>query len=225
MLYIYLPGNDLGIAVIVLTLLIKLVLHPFSLKGLRSQQAMTRLQPQIKELQNKYKEDKAAQSKALMELYKREKISPFSGCLPLLLQLPIIIALYQVFLKGLTPESLNSALYSFVPNPGAIPFTFFGLNLEQGSFVIVVALIAGVAQFFQAKLIAAKQPKKKTGQKDFSSMMQSQMLYFFPLLTIFIIWKFGAVIGLYWLFSTLFSIGEQYLIKAKEHGEKRPEEN
>lgn len=223
LLYLYLPGHDLGLAVIVLTLIIKLILHPVSLKGLRSQKALSVLQPKIKEIQRKYKNDRAQQNKAVMELYQKEKISPFSGCLPLLLQLPIIIALYQVFLNGLKAEALQKALYGFVSNPGVVNPTFLGVfGLEQKGFILAVALMAGVAQFFQTKLsdhhLGAK---PKAGGADFSSMMQKQMLYLFPLLTVFIIWKFGTVIGLYWLTSTLFSIVEQILINKKYYAPEK----
>lgn len=222
LLYLYLPGHDLGVAVIVLTLIVRLILHPFSLKGMRSQKALSTLQPKIKEIQNKFKNDKQQQSQALMEFYRKEKISPMSGCLPLLLQLPIIIALYQVFLKGLAPEALTGALYSFIPNPGVMAPTFLGIfSLEGKAFILGVALLAGAAQFWHARLSTSKtQTKSKPGQRDFSSMLQKQMLYFFPVLTVFIVWKFGATIGLYWLVSTLCSVGEQMLVNkryAKEH--------
>ena len=100
LLYEYFPGHDFGIAIVVLTLIIRFALYPSSAQAIKSQEAMARLQPKIKELQDKYKDNKEQQAKEIMELYQKEKINPFSGCLPLLIQLPILIALYQVFLKG-----------------------------------------------------------------------------------------------------------------------------
>jgi YidC/Oxa1 family membrane protein insertase len=222
-LYIILPGNDLGVAVILLTILIKLALHPLSAKGLRSQKAISRIQPQVKEIQEKFKDNKAAQSQALLELYRQEKVSPTSGCLPLLLQLPIIIALYQLFLRGLTSESLQANLYSFVPNPGIINLSFLGLNLESKIFVGVVAFLAGVTQFWQMKMTMPSSSNNKQGSSnnkqaksgDIASSMQKQMIYIFPVLSVVIIWQFGAVIGLYWLVSTLFSAIEHILIQRK----------
>lgn len=211
LLYNYLPGHDFGIAVIVLTLLIKLILHPSSLRAIHSQKAMARIQPKVKEIQKKYKDDKQAQARATMELYKQAKVSPFSGCLPLLLQLPILIALYQVFLKGLSPESLTASLYSFVSNPGEITPVLLGIvSLAQPN--LWLAFVAGILQFFHSKMSMGQQ---KTKKGEFSSMMQSQMLYFFPIFTVFIVWKLGSIIGLYWVVSTLFSIGEQYIVKSK----------
>jgi YidC/Oxa1 family membrane protein insertase len=147
-----------------------------------------------------------------MGLYQKEKINPFGGCLPLLLQLPILIALYRVFWKGLQPEEI-AHLYSFVPPPGAIDPTFLGVvNLAEAS--IGVAILAGICQFFQSKMITPKTKKarQKEGMAQFSGMMQKQMLYFFPIFTVFILWRLPAAIGFYWMITALFSIGQQYLI-------------
>ena len=213
LLYHYLPGKDFGVAILVLTVIVRLILHPSSVKAIKSQKALSSLQPKLQELQKKYKNDQEKLARATLELYQKEKISPFSGCLPLLLQLPILIALYRVFffLKDYNPETLKTLLYNFVPYPGTINLTFLGIiNLAQPNFFL--ALIAGILQYFQSKISIGKQ---KTKKGDFSSMMQSQMLYFFPVFTVLIVWKLGAIIGLYWIFSTLFSIGEQYLINKK----------
>jgi len=218
LLYQYLPGHDFGIAVIVLTILIRILLYPLMVKSIKSQKVLSEIQPKIKEIQNKYKNDKEKQAKETMALYQKEKINPFGGCLPLLLQLPILIALYRVFWKGLQPEAMVH-LYNFVPNPGTIDPTFFGLiNLGEAS--IVMAVLAGITQFFQSKMLIPKTKKteEKGGQmSQFSDMMQKQMLYFFPIFTVFILWRLPSAIGIYWIITALFSIGQQYLIF------KRPE--
>ncbi len=210
LLYVYFPGQDFGVAVIILTLLIKIILFPGTVKSIRSQRALSELQPKMKEIQEKYKTDKQAQSRAMMELYKTEKINPLSGCLPLLLQLPILIALYQVFLKGLTPEVLGASLYAFTPNPGEINMVFLGiLNLAKSN--IFLAFLAGALQFLQMKIASpAKKPSQKKG--DFSAMFQNQMIFIFPIITVFIVWKLGSLIGLYWAASALFSIIEHYFV-------------
>jgi YidC/Oxa1 family membrane protein insertase len=213
LLYQYLPGRDFGIAVIVLTVLIRIVLYPLMVKSIKSQKILSELQPKIQEIQQKFKNDKEKQTKEMMALYQREKINPFGGCLPLLIQLPILIALYRVFWKGLQPEAM-SHLYSFVPNPGLIDPTFLGLiNLAEAS--LVLAVIAGILQFFQSKMLMPKTKKVKQGggqMAQFSEMMQKQMLYFFPIFTVFILWRLPSAIGLYWIITALFSIGQQYLI-------------
>jgi len=214
-LYQYLPGRDFGVAVIILTILIRIILYPLMVQSIKSQKVLSELQPKIQEIQSKYKDDKEKQARATMELYQKEKINPFGGCLPLLLQLPILIALYQVFWKGLRPEAMTN-LYSFIPNPGSIDPTFFGLiNLGQAS--LILALLAGITQFFQTKMITPKTAKVKKGDQmsQFSGMMQKQMLYFFPIFTVFILWRLPAAIALYWIITALFSIGQQYLIFKK----------
>src|SRR4030042_2639385 len=145
LLYQYLPGKDFGIAVIALTLVIRLILYPLMAKSIKSQKVLTELQPKIKEIQEKYKNDKEKQARETMALYQKEKINPFGGCLPLIIQLPILIALYRVFWKGLQPEAMEK-LYSFVPNPGIIDPTFLGfLNLADPNFI--EAIVAGIAQY------------------------------------------------------------------------------
>jgi len=226
-LYQYLPGNDFGIAVIVLTIIIRIILYPLMVKSIKSQKALSELQPKIQELQQKFKDDKEKQTKEMMALYQKEKINPFGGCLPLIIQLPILIALYRVFWKGLEPGAMDR-LYNFVPNPGAIDPTFLGLiNLAEVS--LVLAVIAGLTQFFQSKMLFPKkqktdQQKGKTGQ--FSDMMQKQMLYFFPIFTVVILSRLPSAIGLYWIVTALFSILQQYLIlKRKKENEPTRSEN
>lgn len=235
LLYLYLPGGDFGVAVIVLTLLIKLALLPSSKKSIQSQKAMEALQPKVKALQEKYKEDRQKQTVELMKLYKEAKVSPASGCLPLLLQLPVLIALYQVFIRGLQPENLTKALYSFLPQPGAIKASFLGIvdlsrpfmtSIEgsQTAYywpVLILALLAALVQFIQTRQLSAK-PKQaslslgqKDKQADFGKAIQKQMLYVLPVLTVFIIVKFGSIIGLYWLTSSLFALGEHYWVNNK----------
>ena len=212
LIYLYLPGHDFGIAVIILTLLIKFALYPLGVRAIRSQKSMAQLQPKMKEIQERFKDNKEQQSKAMMELYKTEKINPLSGCLPLIVQLPILIGLYQVFWKGFGETQLKF-LYSFVSSPVQIDTTFLGImDLAQSS--IILAIVTGIAQFFQSKMMATKQ-KALNGRADFSQMMQKQMLYFFPVFTVFILWRLPAAVALYWLTTTLFTIVQQYIILKK----------
>ena len=213
LIYDFIPGHDFGVAIILLTVLIRIIFYPLMVQSIRSQKALQELQPKIQEIQSKHKDNKAEQSKEMMSLYQKEKINPFGGCLPLLLQLPILIALYRVFWKGLQPEAM-AFLYSFVPNPGIVnPVSLGIINLSEPS--LAIAFIAGIAQFFQSKMIMPKKQKAQGQMGQFSSMMQKQMLYFFPIFTVFILWKMPAAIGIYWITTALFSIGQQYLIFRK----------
>jgi len=217
LIYLYLPGHDFGMAVILLTILIKLILYPLGLQAIRSQKNLAQLQPKMKEIQEKFKKDKEQQSRAMMELYKKEKINPFSGCLPMIIQLPILIGLYRVFWQGFGEAQLGF-LYGFVPDPGQIDTTFLGImDLAQPS--IFLAILTGVVQFFQSKMMSTQQ-KKSAGAPDMSQMMQKQMLYLFPIFTVFILWKMPAAVGLYWITTTLFTIVQQYII-LKKHDSPR----
>lgn len=212
LLYKYFPGHDFGIAVIILTVIIRLALYPLMAQSIKSQKILSELQPKIQEVQQKYKTNREKQAQEIFELYKKEKINPFGSFLPLLIQLPVLIALYQVFWKGLLPESMVK-LYSFISSPGLINPTFLRIiNLGQSS--LILAILAGVCQFFQTKMMTPKLKNTKTQDQmgQFSNMLQKQMLYFFPFFTIFILWKFPAAIALYWIVTSLFSIGQQYLI-------------
>jgi len=214
LLYEYLPGHDFGLAVIVLTILIKILFYPLGVKAIKSQKALSTLQPKIKEIQEKYKDNKEQQTKEIMGLYKREKINPFSGCLPLLIQLPVLIALYRVFWSGLQAEQMV-LLYSFVPLPGVIDPTFFGIvNLANPNMVI--AFLAGIFQFIQVKMATPKPKEDKKKDSSFASQMQKQMLYFMPAFMVLILFRLPSAVGLYWLTTTLFTIIQQYVILKKE---------
>lgn len=217
--YNWIPPHDLGISIIILTLFIRVLISPLTIKSFKSQRALAELQPKIKEIQAKYKGDPQRQNRALIELYKESKMNPFSGCLPLIIQIPIFIALYQVFLRGITDPSQFSNLYFFVKNPGVLNPTFLGLlDLTQRSKVL--AILAGFFQFLQSKMISSltKQPKafsEKDQTAQMTQMMTKQMTYFMPIFLIFIAWSLPAALPLYWIIVTVFSIGEQYYINKK----------
>ncbi|HEY4520635.1 MAG TPA: YidC/Oxa1 family membrane protein insertase [Candidatus Paceibacterota bacterium] len=210
-IYNFIPGHDFGMAIIILTVLIRVIFLPLSIKTQRSQKALQELNPKIKEIREKYKSDKVAQNKAIMELYKESKVNPLGGCLPLIIQLPILIALYQAFIAGLNPESL-SLLYSFIKNPEVINKMFLGLiDITKSNISLVLA--AGVLQFLQAKQSAANTSLAAGNEM---AALNKQMLYFFPLFIIIIGWKLPAGLILYWIATTLFSIGEQTYIQKKK---------
>ncbi len=218
-------GQDVGVAIILLTVLVRLALYKVNSKAIKGQRELQEIQPEIKEIQRKYKDDQQKQAQKLMEVYQKRKVSPFSGCLPLLIQFPIIIALYQVFLNGFRDESL-SQLYSFVPNPGHLnTASFIGVNLAFSN--IPLAAIASVLQFYQTKTLMAKMNKKKADRKDEGEMSQEEkmqdfaqslsknMMYAMPILTFVFAMSLPSGLALYWSVSTLFAIVQQYLIIRK----------
>jgi YidC/Oxa1 family membrane protein insertase len=212
--------HDFGIAIIIITLILKVILMPLSKKQIESQKKMQELQPKIKEIQNKYKNDKERQSKELMKFYKENKANPFSGCLPMIVQLIFLIAIYRIFFN-ISSGGLNvqaNVLYSFVSNPGQINNMFIGIiDLARPS--IPLAIMAAISQFYQTKMLMAKQtkkdPKDTNKTADFTQIMNKQMLYLGPILTLFIGIKFPAGLALYWLISTLFAVGQQLQLDNK----------
>lgn len=225
-LYDVIPGGDFGIAIIAVTILLKSALIPLSKKQIQSQKRMQEIQPKLKEIQVKYKDDKERQTKEVMKFYKENKVNPFSGCLPIIVQLIFLIAIYRVIINisdaGLMIDGAD--LYSFVENPGQINKTFIGLvDLLKPS--IPIAILAAAAQFWQTKLminkkkkesIAVKKDDSKSEEPDFSEIMNKQMMILGPALTLFIGIKFAAALSIYWLFSTLFAIAQQIYIFKKE---------
>ncbi|MBI3952665.1 MAG: membrane protein insertase YidC [Candidatus Doudnabacteria bacterium] len=207
--YNYIP--DIGIVIILLTVLTRLLLLPSFHKGMKHQKELQDLQPKMNEIKQKYKDDKERQAKALMELYSVHKVNPLSSCLPVLIQLPILIALYQVFIKALGGQALEG-LYPFVPNPGAINVVFLGfLNLAQKN--VILAGLAAVLQYFQSKMMLSK---KQASQDPTAKMMSIQTLYVLPGLTFIFGLQFPAGLTLYWAASTLFGIVQQYYFLKKE---------
>ncbi len=213
------PGNDFGWAIIALTILIKLVLWPLSGKSLRSQKALQDLQPKVDALKAQYKDNKEALGRAMMDLYKNEKVSPFSSCLPLLVQFPFLIAIYQVLRDGLQNGSLDK-LYSFVARPEAVSTVWLGIfDLAKAS--LVLAIITGAAQFWQTKMLMHKPQPNIPGAKDegMASMMNKQMLYVMPILTVVIGATLPGGLVLYWFMNTVVTLVQQIIV-LKRHAHK-----
>ncbi len=218
-LYNFLPLHDLGISVIVLTLLIRAILSPLSISAFKTQKALAEIQPKIKEIKEKYKGNVQKQNQEVFKIYKEHRANPFSGCLPILIQLPIFIALFQILRGFNDPSQLFSDLYSFVRNPGELNTSFLGvMDLAQENKI--AAVLAGAFQFIQSKMVSSLTNQKgsasKKGQADqMSQIMAKQMTYMMPFFIVFIYWKLPSVLSLYWIIFTLFSIGEQYYINKK----------
>lgn len=204
-LYNIIPGQDIGLVIILITIAIGIILAPFMHKSLKGQKEMSVLQPKIAQLREKYKDDRAEQTKAITELYKEHNINPFSSCLPLLIQLPILIALYQVFDKAL--KGNLDGLYSFVTNPGMLNSTLFGL-VDLATPNIVFAILAGLVQFWQSWLITKSQNTE--GMDPTMKAMSIPTMYILPLVSVYIAWKLPAGLPLYWIVTTLFAVGQQY---------------
>ncbi len=213
------PGGDVGIAIIILTLLVKAALFPLSQRSIESQAKMKILEPELKKIKNSGA-NKEEQAKLTMELYKAHKTNPFSGCLLVLIQLPIIWALYYVFYKGVSFD--NGILYSFIHSPEPVNNLFLGL-VDISKKSLIMAILAGISQFFVAYFMPQPKPSTEpsTGsfQESFAKSMQMQMKYIFPLLVVFIAWKISAAVAIYWITSNIFAIGQQIYANKKNKDE------
>lgn len=217
-LYNIIPGHDVGIVILVITLIIRLVLYPLTSSSIKAQKSLQDLQPKLEEIKKQFPGDKQKQSLATMALYKEHKVNPFTSCLPMLVQLPILIALYLVMRDGLASSNLAQNLYGFVHNPEKVNEISLGfINLANPS--IVLAVLAGAAQFWQAKMLTRKSPPKEAGagakDENMAAMMNKQMLYFMPFMTIIIGMKLPAGLTLYWFASTLLMAVQQLILFRK----------
>ncbi len=213
--YVYLPGRDFGVAIIVLTLIIRLILYPSYAQTLKAQQELKRIQPEIDEIRKRHKDNQAKQSEELMNVYKTNKVNPLGSCLPLLIQLPILYALYKVFMAGLNVDSLK-LLYSWFPHiPTEINPTFLhfvpipSLEINLATPNIYLAVLAGVAQLWQSWLMMKLSPSTPT--TGVNKLINMQMMYLFPILTIFIGMSLPAALALYWVATTVFTAIQQII--------------
>jgi YidC/Oxa1 family membrane protein insertase len=214
-LYQTIAFKDLGVAIVLLTLLIRIILFPIFHKSVRHQTVMQKLQPRLKKIQEENRHNKEKQVQEMMAVYREHRVNPFSGFLLLLVQLPFLIALYQIFFNSLKPEFLAD-LYSFVSRPAAVGHSFLGL-IDLGSPSILMVGLAAIAQYFQGKLALPKTEKgQELGQAE---RMGRQMVFIGPLLTLVIFYSLPAAISLYWTATSLFSIFQQLIInKQLAHG-------
>jgi YidC/Oxa1 family membrane protein insertase len=223
-IFTILPLADAGIAVIVLTIAVRLVLYPLSKKAVLTQVRMQEIAPDLQKIKEANKGNQEEQARATLALYKEKGVNPFSGTLVLLIQLPVIFALYKIFLHAGFPSVDTSLLYSFVHAPAHINTIFLGLIDITGKSA-VLAVLAAISSFFQLKLattesLQAKDKDKKGSSKesmgqDLAQSMQKQMKYFFPIIVFFISYKISGVIALYWLTSNLFTIGQEIVVRRK----------
>ncbi|MBU3895940.1 YidC/Oxa1 family membrane protein insertase [Patescibacteria group bacterium] len=213
-LYKYIPGRDFGLAVILLTVSIRLILYSSSAKSIRNQRILSEIQPKLQEIQKTYKDDKEKLVKETMALYKEAKINPIGGLAPALVQLPVLIALYRVFWRGFEQVELGR-LYGFIPSPGAIDAISLGfIDLSKPN--LIIAVLAGIFQFIQTRL--SMETNKKPAKNDFAKVMQKQMIYFFPVITVLILMTMPSALGVYWVTGSIFLIIQQKVVLKKQHG-------
>jgi len=218
-LYESVTFGNLGVAIILLTVIIRIILFPIFYKTAKHQRVAQELQPHIKRIQEKHKDSKADQTKAMMDLYREHKINPLTPIGLIIIQIPIIYALYLVFSESFSDKALSekaiSALYSFTAIPETINYLFLGIDLRTTNLAVV--FLSTIAQYIQGKLSMIK---PSGGNKDLgqAAAIGKQMMYIGPILTLTILWNLPSAIGLYWLSTTVFSIVQQVILN--KHMEK-----
>ena len=186
--------NNYGLAIIMLTAVVNIITFPLTRKQLQASKKMQEIQPELKKIQEKYKHDKEKLNQATMEFMRVNKVNPLGGCLPLLVQFPIIIAVFQILKE---PEMISQTVNNFSPF-----FLFWDLTKADPFYILPI--FAAAATFFQQRLVITD-PKQKL------------MLYLFPVMILFISINFPAGLILYWFTNSLFSVGNHYLMKNKSN--------
>ncbi|PCI28835.1 hypothetical protein COB52_03120 [Candidatus Kaiserbacteria bacterium] len=217
------PYADVGIAVILLTIAVKVILFPLAIKVSHMQIRMKEIAPKMEELKEQYKDDKQEQTVKMMALYKDNNVRPFLSLLVVFIQLPIILGLYWVFFRGGLPEVNIELLYSFISIPEMVNMQFIGI-VDMGGRSIVLALMAGITQFIHSSYALPK-PKPRsenpTMKEDLARSFHLQMKYVMPIVVVGISYTISAAIALYWLTSNIFSIGQEIFIRRKKSHEPR----
>lgn len=211
------PMASVGIAVILLTIVVKLALFPLSIKAVKTQIGVRAVEPELKKLREQYKNDKQEQARHIMELYRREGINPFSSFLVIFIQLPIIFALYWVFFRGGLPVIDTDILYSFIPTPEHVNMAFLWISDVSGRSA-VLALLAGITQYTQIRLtLPPMGPRQQAAgfKEDLARSFQLQMRYIMPLVVVVVAYFISAAIALYWTTSNVFAIGQEFVVRKR----------
>ena len=212
--------GDVGLAIIATVIVVKMVLLPLSIKAAKTQKIMRDIEPKLKEIKEKYKDDRQGQAQAMMAIYKDANLNPFASILLIFIQIPIIIALYFAVSSGggvMLPGINTELLYSFVAVPEAVSMFLFGLfDITQKS--ILLALAAGVTQYIFTHMTLPKMAPREPGKavdlkEDFMRNMQLQMRYVMPVIIGFIAYTLTAAIALYFMISNLVAIAQEFYIR------------
>lgn len=209
------PAHDVGLAVIALTLVVRIIIYPISRRAVLSQIAMKKLAPEIEELKKKYKKNSPEQNAAVWAHYREHGVHPLAGIGLVLIQLPVLFGLYWVFLRGGFPGIDTSVLYSFVPVPSVVDMEFLGFIDMGAKHNILLALLVAATQFVYTRLSMGPRQAKAANieaslSEDMARSFEAQARYVFPLMFGAISFFVAAAAPLYWLTSNLFMIGQEY---------------
>ena len=213
-----LPGGDVGLAVIVVTLIVKAITLPLSIAALKTQVAMRRIEPELKEIREKFKDDKEAQAREMFALYKVHKVRPFASFFAMLIQIPVLISLYFVFFKESMTAVNPAILYPFVQDPGTFSSLLLGF-IQIAGHSIILAVLAALTQFalgyFSIPMPAKAAPDadaKGAMGAEFGRAMAVQARYVLPLVIGVVAYTSGAI-ALYFITSNLVGIAQEFYVR------------
>lgn len=206
------PSHDMGLAVIALTIIVRIILFPLSRRAVDAQLAMKKIAPEVEEIKKKYKKNSPEQSQAIFALYKERGIHPFASFGLVLVQFPILIALYWVFYRSGFPQVDTALLYPFVPVPAAINMQFLGV-IDMASRSIPLAILAAVTQYLYTRISMGPREKVPEGTPieaslsgDMAKSFDLQARYVLPVMIGVIGYTIAAAAPLYWATSNTFMI-------------------
>lgn len=221
LLFFYQVSGSLGLAIILLTLVIRFLLLPLTLPSLKARKKIEKLKPKLNKIKKKHSDDKQALQKAQMELYKKYNVNPLSGCVPQLVQIAILIFLYRSLIDFLGQDQVNGV---------AVQSQFLWLNLTESDSLYILPALAGIFQLVLSLMISPggevrdvvpnkaedkdieEENEKEEDMAEMAASMQQQMIFIMPIMTVFIASRFPSGLALYWIITTLFSLGQQYFI-------------
>lgn len=214
--FIGILGGDTGLAVVAVTLIVKIIILPLSYSAVRTQRAMKVIEPELREIKEKFKDDSNAQAREQFALYKKYKINPFASFFTLLIQLPILLALYWVFRGEALPAIDVASLYSFVAIPTHISTQLFGVFSVIGKS-IPLALLAGVTQYLQAVFAIPTPPKTEKGgmAEDFGRAMAMQARFVIPFIIALVSYETSGAVALYFVTSNIVTLFQEFLVRRK----------
>jgi len=205
--------NSYGVAIIIFTILVKLALYPLTRAQTKSMKEMQQVQPKIKEIQEKYKDNQQLMQEKVMQIYKEHKINPAAGCLPIVIQFPILIGLFNALREPAKYVFKSEAAYKAIDTSFAwLPSLSDPDVIMLGGMEIpwILPILAAITTYLATAMMNSKQP---AGKKDPTQMM---MLYLFPLMILWWGKSFPAGLTLYWVISNIFQIAQQYVIMKPE---------
>lgn len=209
------PWMDAGVAVIIFTIIVRLILFPLSKKSIITQVRMKEIEPELAKIRQKTGDDRQAQALQTMALYKEKGISPFSSFFLLFLQLPIVYALYSIFIHSGLPKVDETLLYSFVAIP-SVNMHFLGF-VDISVRNIAMSVIASVSQFLQLHFSPAtrtiKTVSNSSNPADIAQNMTKNMKFFFPIMVFLISYKISSVVALYWTVTSLFTLAQEIYVR------------